>query len=168
MDNSDVHAKGQRSRSQRSKQFLSQFERLRNVTPVWIHRWLRNDAQSLKWHRTGALLFFEVIRQISRSHGQKKNQGFGPDLSVFGWQLQFEFMDGNEMTHIAFRGMEEVPCCFSKSSIKFEGHTGWKIYLDLIWDYKACRSYQIPQISLLVFRYYLNKWWLYMNWTLLN
>ena len=31
------------------------------VTPVWIHRWLRNDAQSLKWHRRSAIFFFEVI-----------------------------------------------------------------------------------------------------------
>ena len=37
-------------------------------TPVWIHQWLWNDAQSLR----GALLFFKVIRQISRSHGEKK------------------------------------------------------------------------------------------------
>ena len=43
-DRSDVHAKvkviGQRSRSQSG--------RFWTVTPVWIHRWLQNDAQSLK------------------------------------------------------------------------------------------------------------------------
>ena len=33
--------------------------------------WLRNDAQSLKWCKGGALLFFKVICQISRSHGLK-------------------------------------------------------------------------------------------------
>ena len=42
------------------------------VTPVWVHQWLQNDAQSLKQHRTGALLFFKVIHQISRSHGTEK------------------------------------------------------------------------------------------------
>ena len=49
MDKSDVHAKGQgqRSRSQRSKQILTQIERFRTLTPVWIHLWLWNDAQSL-------------------------------------------------------------------------------------------------------------------------
>ena len=45
------------------------FSRFRTVTPVWIHilRW--NDAYSLMLVRRGALLFFKVIRQISRSHG---------------------------------------------------------------------------------------------------
>ena len=50
---------------------LTQIERFLTVTPVWIHWWLWNDAQSLKQHRRGALLFFKVIRRISRSHGTK-------------------------------------------------------------------------------------------------
>ena len=68
-DRGNVHAKdqGQKSRSQRSKQILPQFEHVRAVTPVWIHIWLPNDAQSLKWHRKCALLFFKVICEISRS-----------------------------------------------------------------------------------------------------
>ena len=43
------------------------------VTPVWIHQWLWNDAQSLKLHMKGALLFVKVIRQTSRSRGTKKS-----------------------------------------------------------------------------------------------
>ena len=35
---------------------LTHIERFRTVTPVWIHRWTRNDAQSLKEHGRGALL----------------------------------------------------------------------------------------------------------------
>ena len=51
--------------------------------------------------------------------------------------------------HKAWRSIEEVPYCFSKSSIKFHGHTGRKIDdLNPIWDYLAGRSYQIPQICL--------------------
>ena len=50
---------------------LTRIERFRTVTLVWIHWWLWNDARSLKQHRRGALLFFKVIRQISRSHGTK-------------------------------------------------------------------------------------------------
>ena len=83
----EVKVRGQRSRSQRSKQILSQFGRFWTVTPVWIHRWLRNYAHSLKWQRRGALLFFVVICRILKSHGPK-NQRFGFDLSVSGWQLQ--------------------------------------------------------------------------------
>ena len=48
---------------------LAQIGRFRTVTPVWIHQWLSNDAQSLKYIGRGALLFFKVICQISRSHG---------------------------------------------------------------------------------------------------
>ena len=41
----------------------------RAVTPVWIHIWWWNDAQSLMLLRRGALLLFKVIHQISRSRG---------------------------------------------------------------------------------------------------
>ena len=62
---------------------LTRIERFRTVTLVWIHRWPWNDAQSLKQHRRGALLFFKVIRQTSRSHGTI-NRRFWPELSVSG------------------------------------------------------------------------------------
>ena len=35
---------------------MTQVSRFRNVTPVWIHIWWRNDAQSLMLLRRGALL----------------------------------------------------------------------------------------------------------------
>ena len=53
------------------------------VTPVWIHQWLQNDAHSFKLHIRGALLFFKVIRQFSRSHGSK-NRPIWPKLGVSG------------------------------------------------------------------------------------
>ena len=62
---------GQWSSSQMSKQILLQFGHYWTVTPVLIHRWLCNQAQSLKYVRRGALLIFKVICQISRSHGTK-------------------------------------------------------------------------------------------------
>ena len=76
-DKSDVHAKSQGQRSKvkvtevKKSLNLTQIGRFRTVSPVWIHQWLRNDAQSLKLHGRGALLFFKVIRQIARSHGSK-------------------------------------------------------------------------------------------------
>ena len=60
-----VKVRGQRSRSEVNAQ-LSRFQ---TVTPVWFHIWRWNDAQSLMLLRRGALLFFKVNRQISRSHG---------------------------------------------------------------------------------------------------
>ena len=62
---------------------LTWIERFRTVTQVSIHRWLWNDAQSLMQYRRGALSFFKVIRQISRSRGQK-NRRFWPELRVSG------------------------------------------------------------------------------------
>ena len=49
---------------------LTRIEYFWTVTLVWIHRWLWNDAQSLKQHRRGALLFlrssnFKVTRDIA-------------------------------------------------------------------------------------------------------
>ena len=61
----------------------TQLNRFGTVTPVWIHKWWWNDAYSLIMLRRGALLFFKVIRQISRSHGSK-NRRIWPRLGVSG------------------------------------------------------------------------------------
>ena len=83
-DKSDVHAKGQGQRSKvKVTEVTTQLNRFRTVTPVWIHMWWWNDAYSLIMLRRGALLFFKVIRQISRSHGSK-NRRIWPRLGVSG------------------------------------------------------------------------------------
>ena len=83
-DKSDVHAKGQDQRSKvKVTEVTTQLNRFRTVTPVWIHMWWWNDAYSLIMLRRGALLFFKVIRQISRSHGSK-NRRIWPRLGVSG------------------------------------------------------------------------------------
>ena len=75
-----------RSHGTKKSPILTRIGRFWTVTPVWIHRWLCNDAQSLKWHRRGAQLFFRVIHQIPRSHEQKKkkNRRFWPESGVSG------------------------------------------------------------------------------------
>ena len=126
-DKRDILAKGQGQRSKVNvTEVKIQLSRFRTVTPVWIHGWLRNNAQSLKYQRTGALLFFKVIRQISRSHGTKIRQ-FWPKFGVSGLWLQFELTNGYEMMHKAWSSIQEVPCYFSRSSAKFQGHAGQKI-----------------------------------------
>ena len=40
--------------------------------------------------------------------------------------LEFWFTDGYEMMHKAWSSIEKMPYCFSRSSIKFQGHTGPK------------------------------------------
>ena len=83
-DKSDVHAKGQGQRSKvKVTEVTTQLNRFRTVTPVWIHIWWWDDAYSLIMLRRGALLFFKVIRQISRSHGSK-NRRILPRLGVSG------------------------------------------------------------------------------------
>ena len=84
---------------------LTQIGSFRTVTPVWIHLWLWNDAQRLKQHRRGALLFFKVMLQFSRSRGTKKNANFYPTSRL---KLKFDFTNGFEMMHKAW-------CQFSKS-----------------------------------------------------
>ena len=83
-DKSDVHAKVQGQRSKvKVTEVTTPLYRFRTVTPVWIHVWGWNDAYSLIMLRRGALLFFKVICQISRSHGSK-NQRIWPRLGVSG------------------------------------------------------------------------------------
>ena len=84
MVKSDVHANGQGQRSKvKVTEVNTQLSRFRTLTPVWIHTWRWNHAHSWKQHRRGALLFFKVIRQISRSHGSK-NRRIWPRLGVSG------------------------------------------------------------------------------------
>ena len=83
-DKIDVHAKGQGQRSKvKVTEVNAQLNRFRTVTPVWIHIWWWNDAYSLMMLRRGALLFFKVMGQISRSHGSKKRR-IWPRLGVSG------------------------------------------------------------------------------------
>ena len=119
---------GQTSRSERSKQILPQSGCFRTVTPVWIHRWLRNNTQRLTRHRRCVLLFFDVICQITRSQGPI-NRWFGSNVCISVSQLQFGSMGGYEITHVAFMSIEVAIYCFSKSSVKFQGHPGWKNWI---------------------------------------
>ena len=83
-DKSDVHAKDQGQRSKvKVTEVMTPLSRFRTVTPVWNHIWWWNDAYSLMLLRRGALLFFKVIRQISRSHGSTNRQ-IWPRLGVSG------------------------------------------------------------------------------------
>ena len=83
-DQHKVHAKGQGQRSKvKVTEVTTQLNRFRTVTPVRIHIWWWNDAYSLMLLRRCALLFFKVIRQISRSHGSK-NRWIWPRLGVSG------------------------------------------------------------------------------------
>ena len=62
-----------------------------------------------------------------QGHTALKIVKFDPNWGVSGLKLQFEFTNGYEMMHKAWSSIEEVPYCFARSSVKFQGHTALKI-----------------------------------------
>ena len=140
-DQGKVHAKGLGQRSKvKVTEVTTQLNRFRTVTPVWIHIWWWNDTYSLMMLRRCALLFFKVICQISRSHGAK-NHPIWPELAVSGLLLQFQFTNGYGMIHKSWSSIEEVPYCFSGSSVKCLGHRAKKIVeFDPDWAFPDCDS----------------------------
>ena len=75
----------------------------------------------------------EVLYWFSRSflkfkgYTGQENHRFWPALRVSGLQLQFEFTDVFGMIHKAWRSIEGVSYWFSRSFVKFLGHTGRKM-----------------------------------------
>ena len=52
-----------------------------------------------------------------------------------------EYTKGYEMMHKAWSSIEEVLYCFSRSSVKFQGHTAQKIVeFDPNWSFPDCKS----------------------------
>ena len=91
--------------------------------------------QLLTWTDVMSMQKIKVRGQRSRS------QRSTPNLAVSGLQLQFEFTYGNEIMHTAGSSIEEVPYCFSRSSVKFQGHTALKIVeFDPDWAFPDCNS----------------------------
>ena len=88
-----------------------------DYAPIIISLW--NFQESLPMTEVMSMQKVKVRGQRSRS--QRSN----PNLAVSGPQLQFEFTYGDEM-HIAWCCLEEVPYYFSRSSVKFQGHTAKK------------------------------------------
>ena len=113
--------------------------------------WAFPDCRLVAAFKSLRFALFKVIRQISRSHGSK-NLRIWPKLGVSGQQLQFEFTDGYEMLHKAWNSKGEVPFCFSRSSIKFQGYTGQNITdFDPNWafpDYRPVAAFKSLRFAL--------------------
>ena len=80
--------------------------------------------------------------QKVKVRGQRsRSQRSQPNVTVSGLLLQFEFTYDDEIMHIAWCCLEEVPYCFWRSSVKFQGHTALKIVeFDLDWAFPDCNS----------------------------
>ena len=140
-DRSDVHARGQGQRSKvKVTEVMTLLSRFGTVTPVWIHIWWWNDAQSLMLLRRGALLFFKVDRQISRSHGYK-NVDFDPNWAFPDSNYSLNLPMAMKQCTKFETASKDVPYRFSRSSVKFQSHTEQKIAdFDPNWAFPDCNS----------------------------
>ena len=74
-----------------------------------------------------------------QSHKIQKN--FDRKWAFPDCNSSFEFTNGYEMMHKAWSRLGEVPYCFSRSSVKFQGHTAKRIVdFDLNWAFPDCNS----------------------------
>ena len=105
----------------------SQLSRFQTVTPVWIHIWWWNDAQSLMLLRRGVLLFFKVtwlVEKLSISNQIGRLHTVTPVC---------EFTNDYEIMHKAWSSIEKVPYCLSKQKWQKNDitwkHLHWTLHL---------------------------------------
>ena len=101
--------------------------------PIIVSSW---NFQELS-PRTRVTSMQKVKVRGQRSRSQRSQ----PNLTISGLKLQFEFIYDDEMMHIAWCCLEEVPYCFSRSSVKFQGHTALRIVeFEIDWPFPDCNS----------------------------
>ena len=66
-------------------------------------------------------------RSVSQVKVTEFKTNFAPIWAFPYRNRKFEFTDGYVTMQKAWSGIEEVPYCFSRSSVKFQGHGGHKI-----------------------------------------
>ena len=119
---------------------LTQIGRFRTVTPVWIHQWLWNDAQSLEQHRRGALLFSRSSAKFQGRTGQK----------IADFDPNWAFPDCNSILNslMALKWCTKYNIVKKMCSIVFQGHP-WNskvtrlknpIDFDSNWAFPDCNS----------------------------
>ena len=101
--------------------------RFRTVTPVWIHWWLWNDAQSLKQHRRAALLYSKVIHQISKSHGTQ-------NMPISIWIERFRTVASVGVHRWLWNDAPRLDILQKRCPIVLQGHP---LVLKVTWD-KNC------------------------------
>ena len=109
---------------------------VRLVTPFWLCS-----------HHRIIMKFSGVITKDqgkvhAKGQGQRsRSQRSWPNFPFPDCNSEFEFTYDDEMIHIAWCCLGEVPYCFSRSSIKFQGHTALKnIKFDPDWVFPDCNS----------------------------
>ena len=100
-----------------------------SVTPFWL----------CSHHRI--IMKFSGVIISDKSDVHAKGQGQRSKVKVTEVTTQLEFKYDDEMMHMAWCCLEEVPYCFWRSSVKFQGHTALKIvefYPN--WAFPDCNS----------------------------
>ena len=102
------------------------------------------------WYCLGAVLYWFSRSSVKfQGYTAKKNRRFRHQLGISGLYLQFQITDGYEMMHKDWRSIEEVPYCFSRLCVKFQGHRAKKILtLTQNWDFSDCNSSSNSQIAM--------------------
>ena len=104
-----------------------------DYVPIILSSW--NFQELLPVTKVTSMQKVKVRGQRSRSQRSR------PNLTVSGLKLQFEFTYDDEMMHIAWWCLGEVPYCFWRSSVKCQGHTALKIVeFDPDWAFPDCNS----------------------------
>ena len=93
--------------------------------PVVVSSW-KSNHHGQKWCPW-------KVKVRSQSLQSQKSKQFCPNLGIFGPWLQFQFTDVYKTMHKPWSGIEQVRYIFSRSSIKFQGHMGWKITNFDLW-----------------------------------
>ena len=101
-----------------------------DYVPIIVSSW--NFQELSPMTRVRSMQKVKVRGQRSRSQRSR------PNLTVSGL---FEFTYDDEMIHIAWCCLGEVPYCFSRSSVKFQGLAALKIAeFDPDWAFPDCNS----------------------------
>ena len=107
-----VKVRGKRSGSQRSKPNFSLF---RIITPVWIHIWQWDDAQSLMLLRRGAYCF---------SRSSIKFQGYmGQNIADFYPSWGFPDCNSSLNSPMALKWCKKLKVVKKRCPIVFQGHS---------------------------------------------
>ena len=109
-----------------------------SVTPFWLcshHRFIMKFS---------GVITLDQGKVHAKGQGQRskvKVTEVTTQIFVSGLKLQFEFTYDDKIIHIAWCCLGEVPYCFWRSSVKFQGHTALKnVEFDPDWAFPDCNS----------------------------
>ena len=76
-----------------------------------------------------------------QGHTGQKITDFDPNWVFPNCNPRLRLINGYEMMNKAWSSIQKVPYCFSRSSIKYQGHIGQKIMnFNLNWAFPDCNS----------------------------